>query len=104
MTTSRAGTTKLSLRLYVVSGAPNSIAARANLGAILNRLAQDSYTLEVVDCISNPHRALAEGVFVTPTLLKLSPEPTQTIVGSLANRDGVVAALGLSDEEASSRT
>jgi circadian clock protein KaiB len=92
------GTTKLQLRLYVVAGAPNSIAARSNLGAILAGVAQDRYTLDVVDCISDPHRALAEGVFVTPTLKKLSPEPTQTIVGSLADRESVVAALGLNGE------
>ena len=88
-------TTALLLRLYVVAGAPNSIAARANLGAILSGVDRNEYELEVVDCIADPHRALAEGVFVTPTLLKLSPAPTQVIVGSLADRKGVTAALGL---------
>lgn len=90
--------TQLLLRLYVVAGAPNSTAARANLGAILADLAKDSFSLEVVDCIAHPHRALAEGVFVTPTLLKLSPEPSQTIVGSLKDRASVIAALGLAPQ------
>ena len=86
---------RLMLRLYVVSGAPNSIAARSNLTAILSGLGKDRYALEVVDCIADPHRALADGVFVTPTLLKTSPDPVQTIVGALSDRPGVIAALGL---------
>ena len=83
------------LRLYVVAGAPNSIAARANLAAILAPVGTENYVLEIVDCITDPHRALKEGVLVTPTLVKLAPDPTQTIVGSLSDRQGVAAALGL---------
>lgn len=83
------------LRLYVVSGAPNSIAARANLADILSEVGSEQYALEVVDCIAEPHRALAEGVLVTPTLLKTAPEPARTIVGTLSDRRSVIAILGL---------
>ena len=86
---------KLVLRLYVVSGAPSSITARANLVDILADVGAENYALEIVDCIAEPHRALAEGVLVTPTLVETAPEPVQTIVGSLSNRGSVVAALGL---------
>ena len=86
---------KLQLRLYIVSGAPNSIAARANLADILATLEDDAYALEVVDCAAQPKRALADGVLVTPTLLKLAPRPAQTIIGSLSDRKSVVEALGL---------
>ena len=89
----------MKLCLYVVSGAPNSIAARANLANILSGVGKDSYSLEIVDCVQDPHRALADGVFVTPTLLKTSPQPLQTIVGSLSDRGSVVAALGLNTTE-----
>jgi len=95
MTTARATGAKLLLRLYVVSGAPNSIAARSNLSAILAGVDKDRYALEIVDCIADPHRALADGVFVTPTLLKTAPQPEQTIIGALSDRTSVLAALGL---------
>lgn len=95
MTDSPPAKPKLALRLYVVSGAPNSIAARANLSALLSELDPSSYTLEIVDCIAEPHRALAEGVLVTPTLVKSQPEPMQTIIGSLSDKRAVVTALGL---------
>lgn len=86
---------KLKLRLYTVAGAPNSLAARANLAAILANVGSDAYSLEVIDCVQDPHRALADGVFVTPTLVKWAPEPEQVVVGSLSDRDRVIAALGL---------
>lgn len=95
MKTAGLTTARMLLRLYVVAGAPNSIAARANLAAILAPLGKDNYALEIVDCVTEPHRALKEGVLVTPTLVKLAPDPTQTIVGSLSDRQGVAAALGL---------
>ena len=86
---------RMLLRLYVVAGAPNSIAARANLAAVLAPFGTEHYALEIVDCVLDPHRALKEGVLVTPTLVKLAPEPTQTIVGSLSDQKSVAAALGL---------
>ena len=95
MTSAQGEKPKLTLRLYVVSGAPNSNAARANLASILSALDANEYALEFVDCSAEPRRALAEGVLVTPTLIKSAPDPTQTIIGSLSDRAGVLAALGL---------
>lgn len=98
MTTPRASVNtaaaKLSLRLYVVSGAPNSITARANLFEILSELEPDSYSVEVIDCIADPRRALTDGVIVTPTLVKVAPEPQRTVVGTLSDRRSVLDALG----------
>jgi len=85
---------RLSLRLYVVSGAPNSATARANLFDILSEIPDDSYSVEVIDCITDPRRALADGVIVTPTLVKVAPEPQRTVVGTLADRHSVLDALG----------
>ena len=42
-------------------------------------------------------RALQEGVLVTPTLCRLEPAPTRTIVGSLSDSARVLEALGLAD-------
>jgi circadian clock protein KaiB len=54
-----------------------------------------NYRLEIVDCLADPRRALADGVLVTPTLLKLSPPPRQTLVGSLSDLSRVRSVLGL---------
>lgn len=89
---------RLVLRLYVAGDGPNSTAARANLSRLLGTCPAGSYDVEVVDCLQEPMRAIEEGVFVTPTLLRVSPSPRRTIVGSLSESLNVSAALGLARE------
>jgi circadian clock protein KaiB len=80
----------LVLRLYIAGETPNSMLAVANLHAALgDRL----YDLEVVDVLTAPERALDDDVFVTPTLVRVSPEPRRTIIGSLARGTDVIARL-----------
>lgn len=88
---------RLVLRLYVAGDAPNSATARGNLRRILASRDPASYVLEIVDCMRQPMRALQEGVLVTPTLVRLEPEPTRTIVGTLSDSNRVLEALGLHD-------
>lgn len=90
--------TGLVLRLYVAGDGPNSAAARANLRRILAPFDAAMYTLEIVDCLRQPMRALQEGVLVTPTLVRLKPAPERTIVGSLSDTARVVESLGLDEE------
>ena len=75
---------RLVLRLYVAGRGPNSVIAIANLRAIC---ASDfaEHTLEIVDVLTQPARAVADGVIVTPTLLKLSPRPQQRVIGNLSD-------------------
>lgn len=86
---------RLLLRLYVAGDAPNSVAARANLRRILEPYGAGAYSVEVVDCLRQPMRALQEGVLVTPTLVRLEPEPMRTIIGSLSDAARVLETLGL---------
>jgi circadian clock protein KaiB len=86
---------RMVLRLYVAGDGPNSVAARVNLRRLLERCDPAAYTLEIVDCLRQPMRALQEGVLVTPTLCRLVPEPVRTIVGSLSDSARVLEALGL---------
>src|SRR5688572_16804659 len=83
----------LKLRLYVAGNAPNSLRAVANAKAICAEHFPAAYELEIVDLLQDPKRALADGVIVTPTLLKLSPGPVQRLIGTLNDRDHVVLAL-----------
>lgn len=84
----------LQLRLYVAGNAPNSLQARRNLEAVLAARAPESYTLEVIDCLSQPARTLEDGVIVTPTLLKLTPAPRATVIGTLGDAADLRAILG----------
>ena len=88
-------TTVIVMRLYVASGAPNSVRAISNLESICKRYLKSNYELEIVDVFEEPQRALAEGVLVTPSLSKLSPIPTSKVVGNLSDENAVLLALGL---------
>ncbi len=90
----RAG--PLELRLYVVRGAKNSSRALANLTAILQQHFADDFHLEVVDVLQDPRRALADGILVTPTLVKLSPAPRALVAGDLSQTERVLQALASS--------
>jgi circadian clock protein KaiB len=87
----------LVLRLYVAGDGPNSAAARANLKRLLADRAADTYRVEIVDCVAEPMRAIEEGILVTPTLVRLSPPPRRTVVGSLSESDRVRAVLAMPD-------
>jgi circadian clock protein KaiB len=84
----------LKFRLYVAGDAPNSTQARANLAALCRtRQCQ----IEVIDVFRDPKRALADGIFMTPTLVKVLPLPIRKIVGSLSHAQLVLQSLGLED-------
>jgi circadian clock protein KaiB len=83
------------LRLYVAGTAQNSVQAIANLKAICAEHLPHRHDIEIVDVFREPKRALADGVFMTPALMKLSPGPARKIVGSLTDAKPVLLALGV---------
>ncbi len=88
---------KFKFRIYVAGDALNSAQALANLDAICREYLPDRHEVEVevVDVFQEPKRALADGVFMTPTLVKLAPFPTRRIVGALSQTQLVLQAVGL---------
>lgn len=84
-------------RLYVAGDAPNSVQAIANLRAISRAHAPGRHEIEIVDVLREPRRALVDGIFMTPTLVKLAPAPVLRIVGSLSQARPVIEACGLGD-------
>lgn len=86
---------RFKFRLYVAGDAQNSVMAKANLDELCRTHLAGRHGIEVVDVFREPRRALADGVLMTPTLLKLAPWPTQRIVGTLGQKQAVLAALGL---------
>ena len=90
-------------RLYVAGDAMNSVQALANLGALCRVHLPDRHDIEVVDVFREPKRALADGIFMTPTLVKLAPFPVRRIVGTLSQTQPVLQALGLEPDAASTK-
>ncbi len=94
MGTKRVMNAALTLRLYVAGNAPNSLLAIANVRAICDQHFAAAHELEIVDLLLHPQRALADGIIVTPTLLRLRPTPMQRLIGSLNDTPQVLRALG----------
>ena len=83
----------LRLRLYIAGNAPNSVRAIANARAICEQHFTAAHQLEIVDLLLHPLRALADGIIVTPTLVRLSPTPVLRVIGNLSDAAQVLLAL-----------
>jgi circadian clock protein KaiB len=82
-------------RLYTAEDTHNSALAFANLLAICKAHLEDNYSIEVIDVIKQPDRALADGIRMTPTLMKMAPLPVRTLIGTLSHKERVMNALGI---------
>ncbi len=82
-------------RLFVAGNALNSAQALANLTALCRIWLPGRHHIQVVDVFREPKLALAEGIIMTPTLIKLAPLPSVRIVGTLSQTTPVLQALGL---------
>jgi circadian clock protein KaiB len=91
---------KFRFRLYVAGDAQNSVEAIANLNALCRLHLPERHETEVVDVFRSPNRALADGIFMTPTLVRLAPAPVRKVVGNLRDTSVVLRALGLQPETA----
>jgi len=85
------------VRLYIAGQTARSKKAIDNLEMICQEYICDNYSIDIVDILDDPIRALSDGVLVTPTLVRLSPLPAKTIVGDLSDRETVLYALDLKE-------
>ena len=88
-------TALFTFRLYVAGDTPNSLLAKVNLGFLCRAEIPGRYKIEVIDVLRNPSRALTDGIFMTPCLIKLSPSPVRMIVGTLNRTETLLESLGL---------
>lgn len=86
----------ISFLLFVAGDAWNSAQAASNLGAFCREHLAGRHEIEIIDVFCEPERALAESIFMTPTLIKLAPSPAPVrIVGTLSHKLPLMQALGL---------
>jgi circadian clock protein KaiB len=83
-----------SFRLYVAGDSRNSVDALANLTTICKEWLPQQHEIEIVDVFREPERALADGILMTPMVVKLGPTPVR-IVGALNETVSVIRAFGL---------
>jgi circadian clock protein KaiB len=81
----------LQLRLYIAGNAPNSVRAIDNLKALCEEHLFGEP--EIIDMLEFPLRALADGIVVTPTLIKMLPLPVTRVIGNLSDTKQVLTSL-----------
>jgi circadian clock protein KaiB len=84
-------------RLYVADETLNSGQAVANLRAICTRYLPGRHKIELVDVFQEPDRAMEDRIFLTPTLVKLTPGRVERIVGTLSQTQLVLRVLGVEE-------
>ena len=82
-------------RIYLAGESPNSTRALANLYAVCRRYFPDSHSIEIIDVLKDAEPAMARGILVTPTVVRLAPTPEVQIIGNLSDEAEVLRALGL---------
>ena len=81
------------LKLYITGHTPRSQKLLAELKALFDENCGGNYTLEVIDVFDNPETAYQDGIFATPTVMKMLPPPARKIVGRLLDRERMLEAL-----------
>jgi len=87
-------------RLYVAGDTPNSVRARVNLGALCRKYLVGRYKIQIIDVFKDPNRAMIDGIYMTPALIKVAPSPVRMIVGTLSKSSSLLEALGLTAADA----
>lgn len=84
------------LRLYItIRETPKSIKLLNDIMAILERELEEPYSIEVIDVLDHPQKAIDEKIFATPTLVRVDPPPVKKIMGDLSDSGMVLEKLGL---------
>ena len=90
---------KLVLQLYVSGMSPKSMQAIENINKLCAEYLENSFDLEIIDLYKHPELAMGQQIVFSPSLIKRLPLPKKTLVGTFADKERVIKALGISFKE-----
>src|SRR3569833_2110972 len=85
---------KLMLQLFVCGMSQKSMEAIENIKHLCDEHLANLFELEIIDIYKNPEAAIKQQIIFTPSLIILSPAPRKLLIGTLADKDKVIKALG----------
>ena len=89
---------KYLFKIFIAGWTPDNSRIISTLNNIFEERFKDQYSLEVIEVIDNLELAGEEKIFVTPTLIKYSPEPVRKIIGDLSEKEKVLSGLNLATQ------
>ncbi|MEO6252623.1 MAG: circadian clock KaiB family protein [Ferruginibacter sp.] len=87
---------KLILQLFVSGMSLKSMEAIENIKQLCKEYLQGPVDLQIIDLYKNPELAIEQQIVFSPSLIKQSPLPKKTVIGSFADTERVIKGLGLS--------
>jgi len=90
---------KFILKLYVSGMSWKSMEAIENIKHLCEEHIRDAFDLEIIDIYKNPKLASEQHIVFSPSLLKCSPLPKRTLVGTLTDTTKVLTALGITQKK-----
>ena len=86
---------RVELRLYVAGQTSRSLTAIDNLRRICEENLRGRYTIEVIDLLQSPQRALGDQIVAIPTLVRKLPLPLRKIIGDLSNSERILIGFDI---------
>ena len=82
-------------RLYVAGHTSVSHHALAELREACRTHLHNRHHIEIVDVARHPQRAVDDGIFMTPALVRLEPAPIKKFIGSFGLNERLIQSLEL---------
>ena len=89
----------LVLQLYVSGMSPKSMEAIENIKRLCDAHLKEAFELEIIDIYKHPESLSDQHIIFSPSLIKQLPLPRKVLIGTLADTEKVVKALGISFKE-----
>jgi circadian clock protein KaiB len=86
---------KIVLQLYVSGMSSKSMEAVENIKRLCKEFLSDALELEIIDIYKNPEAAVESHIVFSPSLIKRRPLPKKVLIGTLADTEKVIKALGI---------
>lgn len=83
------------LHLYVTDRTQKSLTALSNLRRICEAHLKGRYRITVIDLLKRPQLARGDQILAIPTVVRKSPRPLRTLIGTLSDTDNVLSGLDL---------
>lgn len=96
---SKGGAAPVHLRLYVTGRTPAALEAIAAVRSLERELREDfgACAIDVIDVLDDPGAALRDGIYATPTIMRVKPGPARRIFGRICTAGSLRDDLQLDD-------
>ena len=72
-------------KLFVCGNSEKNRKLFSSIKMSLEKLFLDKFEFDVINLIENPEMAVCDNILVTPTLVRIEPEPVKRFVGDISN-------------------